>query len=49
MCLANIIRLSGMNNVKDAHSKARDAFKLWVRSSKPREGDVLSVYETIES
>ena len=27
--------------VKDAHSEARDAFKLWVRSSRPRHGDVF--------
>ena len=27
--------------VKDAHSEARDAFKLWVQSSKPRQGDVF--------
>ena len=27
--------------VRDAHSEARDAFKLWVRSSKPRQGDVF--------
>ena len=27
--------------MKDAHSEARDAFKLWVRSSKLRQGDVF--------
>ena len=27
--------------VKDAHSEARDAFKLWILSSKPRHGDVF--------
>ena len=27
--------------VKDAHSEARDAFKLWVQSSKHRQGDVF--------
>ena len=27
--------------VKDAHSEARDAFKLWILSSKPRQGDVF--------
>ena len=44
MCLTSIIRLGGMNKkyyVKDAHSEARDAFKLWILSSKPRQGDVF--------
>ena len=42
MCLTNIIRPQGWNDyVKDAHSEARDDFKLWVRSSKPRQGDVF--------
>ena len=42
MCLTNIIRPQGWNDyVKDAHSEARDAFKLWVRSSKPRPGAVI--------
>ena len=27
--------------VKYAHSEARDAFKLWILSSKPRQGDVF--------
>ena len=27
--------------MKDAHSEARDAVKLWVQSSKPRHGDVF--------
>ena len=27
--------------VKDAHSETRDAFKLWILSSKPRQGDVF--------
>ena len=27
--------------VKDAHSEARDAFKLWILSSKPRHGEVF--------
>ena len=41
-CMSDEHNTPGWNeNVKDAHSEARDAFKLWVQSSKPRQGDVF--------
>ena len=43
MCRTSIVGPTpGWNEyVKDAHSETRDAFKLWVLSSKPRHGDVF--------
>ena len=32
--------------VKAAHSEARDAFKFWIRSSKPRQGEVFDDMKT---
>ena len=41
-CMSDEHNTPGWNEyVKDAHSEARDAFKLWVQSSKPRQGDVF--------
>ena len=40
-CMSDEHNTPGWNDVKDAHSEARDAFKLWVQSSKPRQGDVF--------
>ena len=41
-CVSDEHNTPGWNEyVKDAHSEARDAFKLWVLSSKPRQGDVF--------
>ena len=41
-CVSDEHKTPGWNEyVKDAHSEARDAFKLWVRSSNPRQGDVF--------
>ena len=34
--------IPGWNDIiKAAHSDARDAFKFWIRSSKPRQGEVF--------
>ena len=41
-CVCDEHNTPGWNEyVKDAHSEARDAFKLWILSSKPRQGDVF--------
>ena len=41
-CMSDEHNTPGWNEyVKDAHSEARDAFKLWVQSIKPRQGDVF--------
>ena len=41
-CVSDEHNTPGWNEyVKDAHSEARDAFKLWILSSKPRQGDVF--------
>ena len=40
ICVYDEHNTPGWNEyVKDAHSEARDAFKLWILSSKPRHGD----------
>ena len=41
-CVSDEHNTPGWNEyVKDAHSEARDAFMLWILSSKPRQGDVF--------
>ena len=41
-CVSDEHNTPGWNEyVKDAHSEASDAFKLWVRSSNPKQGDVF--------
>ena len=49
-CLRDKNITPGWNDfVKAAHSEARDAFKFWIRSSKPRHGEVFNDMKTSRS